>query len=103
MKSSDSPGAIPASAHFAVGDTALGNDLKWRITACLRDRIPDLRDIHITVFGNTAALRGEVRSLSEKRMCIECCRHVPGVIRVVDDLVVAEQSTASHRREEELS
>ena len=81
----------PAPTHFAESDTSQGRDLQWRISACLQARIPDIQGIHIAVFGNTVALRGEVRSLCEKRLCLECCRHVPGVMRLVDDLTVAIQ------------
>ena len=90
MKSSAHPETLPTPTQFAVGNTAQGHDLKWRIEACMRDRLPGLQGIHITVFGNTVALRGKVCSLQEKWQCIECCRHVPGVIRVVDDLKIAE-------------
>lgn len=65
-------------------------DLKWRIEACLQKRIPDLEGIHVTVVGSTAAIRGHLRSQCDKRFCIECCRHVPGVMRVVDELLVDE-------------
>lgn len=75
--------------RFAEGTAALRGDLEWRIKACLRDRLPGLKgDLHITVIGGTAVIRGTVRSLADKLRCIECCRHVPGVMRVVDDLVV---------------
>lgn len=90
MKPPDPPETNSALAHFAEGDTSQGNELKGRILACLRDRLPDLPGIHITVFGNTAVLRGEVRSLPEKRLCVECCRHVPGVVRVMDDMTIAD-------------
>ena len=80
---------LPAPTHFAERDPTDGRDLQWRIAACLTHRIPDLQGIHITVFGNTAALRGEVGSIREKQRCLECCRRVPGVMRVVDDLTVA--------------
>jgi osmotically-inducible protein OsmY len=49
--------------------------------------------IHITVIGSTAAMRGTVRSPQDKRLCLECCRHVPGVTRVVDDLIVDDEGT----------
>ena len=95
MKSSD----LPIPTTFTGVDTSEWSDLKRRITACLSSRLPELQGIHITVYGNTATLRGEVRSLHEKRLCLECCRHVPGVMRVVDDLTLAEQAPVS--REEE--
>jgi hypothetical protein len=56
MNSSDRPEIVPAPTHFAEGDTSQGRDLKWRIMACLKIRIPDLKDIRITVVGNTAVL-----------------------------------------------
>ena len=90
MQSPDHPELIPTPIQFAEGNVAEGQDLKWRITACLNTRIPDLKDIHITVVGNTAVLRGKVRTLQEKLLCLKCCRHVPGVMRIVDDLIVAE-------------
>jgi hypothetical protein len=102
MKSSDFPETMPAPTHFADGDVAEGHDLRWRIMACLRGRIPDLQGIHITVFGNTAVLRGKVRTVQEKWLCLKCCPHVPGVIRVVDDLTVAEQAVIYFDPEEEL-
>jgi len=87
MRTANNP-HTPAETQFATPD-ANKADLKWRITACLRDRLPGLRgDIHVTVIGSTAAIRGTVRSLQDKRLCLECCRRVPGVMRVVDDLIV---------------
>lgn len=84
-----SPADIPAGTKFANPETGNRADLEWRIKACLRDRLPGLKAvIHITVIGSTAAIRGTVRSPQDKRLCIECCRHVPGVMRVVDDLIV---------------
>ena len=103
MKSSDHTELVPASTHYADGDVGEGHDLEWRIMACLRSRIPDLRGIHITVFGNTAALRGEVCSLNEKRLFLECCRHVPGVMGVVEDLTVTDETLFHRSREEEWS
>jgi hypothetical protein len=86
MKPSDNSDLAPAPDHFATGNVAEGQDLKWRIEACFKSRIPEIQGIHVTVFGGSAVLRGKVRSSQEKRLCLECCRHVPGVTRVVDDL-----------------
>ncbi len=90
MKPAEKPEFTPAT-QYAKPDTSDREDLKGRVMACLRDHHTDLRGIHVTVFGGTAALRGHVRSLEEKRLCVVCCRHVPGVMRVVDDLVVADE------------
>ena len=91
MEPSDQPEIVPAPTHFAAGDATIGDDLNRRLMACLRERIPDLKGIHVAVFGNTAVLRGEVRTLDERRLCVECCRHVPGVMKIVNDLTVADQ------------
>jgi len=94
MDSADQPEIVPAPAptHFAAGEAAFGHDLNRRILACLRERIPDLKGIHVAAFGNTAVLRGEVRTIEEKRVCVECCRRVPGVMKIVNDLTVADHS-----------
>jgi osmotically-inducible protein OsmY len=64
-------------------------ELARRIVACLRDRAPDVEGIDVTVTGNTAEVRGRLHSPHEKWLCLECCRHVPGVMHVVDELVIA--------------
>jgi osmotically-inducible protein OsmY len=102
MKSSDQAEIGLAPTQFADGDTTKGHDLKWRIMACLGGRIPEFHGIHVTVFGSTAALRGQVPSLHEKRLFLQCCRHVPGVMRVVDDMSVAEPTLLYHDPDEEL-
>jgi osmotically-inducible protein OsmY len=80
----------PGPTQFAAGDTSESNDLRSRIVASLRDRSPNSQGIRVTVFGGTAVLRGTLTLAQDKRLCLECCRHVPGVIRVIDELVVAD-------------
>jgi hypothetical protein len=89
---SDHDATATTTAEF---DTPDRNELTWRITACLRERVPDLHEIRVTAIGNTAAIRGTLRSLHEKRLCLECCRRVPGVRRVIDELIVIDASPAS--------
>ena len=101
MEPADQPEIVPAPAHFAAGDAVFGDELNRRIMACLRGRIPDLKGIHVAVFGNTAVIRGEVRTLEEKAMCLECCRHVPGVAKIVNDLTVADTSPIHFDPEED--
>src|SRR5689334_393469 len=92
MDPAEQPDIVPAPTHFAKGDATSGTDLNRRLLACLRERLPDLTGIHVAVFGSTATLRGEVRTTEEKALCIACCRHVPGVVKIVDDLTVADNS-----------
>ncbi|MBS0266828.1 MAG: BON domain-containing protein [Planctomycetes bacterium] len=75
---------------FAQTGCGVRVDLEWRIKACLRERLPGLKgEIFVTVVGGSAVIRGSVLSLIDKNRCIECCRHVPGVRKVVDDLLVS--------------
>ncbi len=92
MEPADQPAIIPAPTHFAAGDAAFGHDVARRIAACLRERMAELKGIHVAAFGNTAVLRGEVRTAEEKRLCVECCRHVPGVMKIVNDLTVVDHA-----------
>ena len=91
MKSSDNPELVPAPDNFAKSDTADGDQLKQRIRASLKDRFSNLQGVHVTVFGTTVALRGKVPSKDDKRLILEYCRTVPGVMRVVNDLIVADE------------
>lgn len=79
------------SQFAAAGRLFSRHGIELRIVACLRDRIPDLQGVHVTAIGSTAVLRGELPSSHDKWICLECCRHVPGVIRVVDELIVVEE------------
>ena len=58
---------------------------------CLKGHFPALRGVRVTVIGSTAAIRGEVSSKDDKRLCLDSCRQVPGVNRIVDELVVVEK------------
>jgi osmotically-inducible protein OsmY len=92
MESFGSSDIVPVPQQFAEGNTGEGRDLQRRIMACLKDRFPALRGVHVTVIGGTADLRGEVSSKTDKRLCVEYCRHVPGVLKIVDELIVAEKA-----------
>ena len=80
----------PIATYFAEPDSTERHELMWRIMACLRGRLPEIEGLHVAVVDHTAALRGTLRSQHDKRLCVECCRHVPGVMRVVDELTVTE-------------
>jgi osmotically-inducible protein OsmY len=96
MKSSDYSEIVPAPANYATSDTAEAELLKRRIAACLTDRFPKLKGIHVTVFGTSVAVRGKISSKNDKRLCLECCSQIPGVRRVVDELIVADEIETSH-------
>ena len=92
MNLPEQPDSVPTPTQFAEGNSAEGHDLRCRILAGLKARDLKLKNVHVTVFGGTVALRGEVRSLHDKRLYLDSCRHVSGVIRVVDELLVTKRT-----------
>ncbi len=62
-------------------------EIKRRITILLSQRgVSSLRRLHIEVQDGTVTLRGNVASFYERQLCLSCCRHVPGVFRMVDEI-----------------
>lgn len=50
--------------------------------------VPGVERIKIEVDGNTVTVHGVLPSPDAKRICLECCRHVAGVIRLIDEVEV---------------
>lgn len=64
-------------------------DLEHRLVNFLDARhVPGRELVHLDVHGGTVIVRGPLHSAREKWLCIECCRHVAGVIKLVDEIVV---------------
>jgi osmotically-inducible protein OsmY len=51
--------------------------------------ICDAKQVVVKVASGTVIVCGELASREAKWRCLECCRHVAGVIRVVDQLRVS--------------
>ena len=62
------------------------SDLKNRIISCLSQRGVSRR-LDIEVQDGTVTLRGTVPSFYQRQLCL-CCKYVPGVRAVVDELRV---------------
>jgi hypothetical protein len=89
----DPEAGAPASVgdFDRVADPAAG--LRQRIFAMLLARnVPAIDALEIEVSGGTVTIRGRLPSPQAIRLCIECCRHMPGVLRVNDKLEI-EDST----------
>jgi len=72
--------------HSATDDRALAHraDLFLRTRGvCGADRVV------VKAAGGTLIVCGELASRHDKWRCLECCRHVAGVLHVVDQLQVA--------------
>ena len=70
------------------------SELRRRIIIFLSQKgVSSAGRLSIAVNEGTVTLRGTVASFYERQMCL-CCKHVPGVRKVIDDLKV-ELPTAS--------
>ncbi|MCA9119410.1 MAG: hypothetical protein H6822_05775 [Planctomycetaceae bacterium] len=70
-------------------ETKQDDDLKKRLVNVLHSRhVPGGESVHFHVKGGTVVAHGPMRSMHAKWLCVECCRHVAGVIKFVDELVV---------------
>ena len=63
-------------------------------------RVPGRECIQLNVYGGVVAVSGRIPTRYAKWLCIECCRRVAGVIRVIDNVeiepAVNERPTAVH-------
>ena len=70
--------------------TAEDRDLEHRIVIFLQDRhVPDCQSVQVKAASGTVVVRGQVSSAHSKWLCMECCRHVAGVIKLVDKVRIA--------------
>jgi osmotically-inducible protein OsmY len=71
-------------------------DLQSRVVNYLvGHRMPALRKIEVEARGGTVVLRGRVDSFYQKQLCLNCCRRVAGVIKLVEDVAVTSASPQS--------
>jgi osmotically-inducible protein OsmY len=76
------------SPAIAAPTESAAVDLKNRITSFLNGRgVPSSR-LNIEVMGGTVTLQGSVSTFYQRQLCISCCQHVAGVLRLVDQLTV---------------
>jgi hypothetical protein len=81
-------------------------DLENRIANFLHHRkVPHSENVHAFARVGTVIVSGELPSRRAKWLCLECCRRVAGVIRLVDKLSVPSEprlATPRHRPEFQL-
>ena len=74
---------------------AVDHELKRRIINFLRTcRVPGLANLEVEAETGTVVIRGTLPSASAKWLCLECSRHVSGVVDVVDEIEVQPLDTA---------
>jgi len=68
-------------------------DLERRLVNYLLGyKMPALRQVRVEVDNGTVVLRGTVSSYHQRQLCINCCRRVAGVIKLVDQIHVVAAS-----------
>ena len=73
-------------------------DLETRIRIFLAGQgVAALRRITVSANGGTVTLCGRVGSFYEKQLCLNCCRHVAGVIQIIDEIQVQDRAAARPR------
>jgi len=66
------------------------DDLRRRVVTYLFSRqLPTLRRLQVDANSGTVVLEGRVSSFYEKQVCLNCCRRVAGVVKLVDRVAVA--------------
>ncbi len=74
-------------------------DLCRRITDFLIERgVRFIDQARLTADGGVLTVRGWLASADDQRLCIACCRHTAGVVRVVDRTHVARHHRPKRRR-----
>lgn len=69
-------------------------ELAKRIVNTLVDRhVCGLENVNINVTGGVVTLYGKVPTAHERFLCVECCRHVAGVVRIYDALELGSGSS----------
>lgn len=53
---------------------------------------PTLRRLAVEVHDGEVTVRGRVGSFYEKQLTGDCCRHVPGVRRLIDEVCVESRA-----------
>ena len=72
------------------------HDLQRRVVNFLSGRgIFESHSLDVEAEYGTVVIRGTLPTPHAKRLCLECCRHVAGVTKVIDEVEVESPSEAS--------
>ena len=91
------PRVLASTLYSANTDS----ELEHRLANFLHQRgVPGGNSVRLDAQGGVVAVSGELPTRYAKWLCIECCRRVAGVIKVIDNMqihsAVAELPTSVH-------
>lgn len=73
---------VPSSTLYTP---SMDSELEARICSFLQQRhVPHCGRVRLRAQGGAVVLSGKLSSRHAKWLCMECCRHVAGVIKLVD-------------------
>jgi osmotically-inducible protein OsmY len=79
---------LPMSSPVIVESTK-NEELKRKVYGFLRDLDPSsARRVTVEIADGVVTLRGRVLTFYARQLFVECCRRIPGVSAVVDELRV---------------
>ncbi len=79
--------------------TAYERDLEDRVRRFLQlNATHGMENVRAEVQGGIVILRGRVSSERDRSLGTNCCRHVPGVLPVIDKLTAAEELRPTKRQ-----
>lgn len=73
-------------------DLNVDRELERRVVSFLHNRQHALRGVTASADAGTVTLRGTVRSFYERQLCIEYCRQVEGLVKLVDHVEVVDRN-----------
>ena len=78
------------STLLAKGETDRDVDLRRRVVSFLTDsNMPGLRQLRVDAVDGIVTLQGTVRTYYEKQLSQQRCKRVAGVVRLIDNVEVA--------------
>ena len=92
---------IPRTQISTLYSASIDSELEHRLANYLYQRdVPGGNSVQLNAHGGVVALSGELPTRYAKWLCIECCRRVAGVIKVIDNMkiepAINERPTAVH-------
>lgn len=89
------PRSLPEILRHSSADEML----KRRLVNFLHERqVPEAHALHVQSHVGTIVVSGKLKSRHDKWLCLECCRRVAGVIKLIDQLEVRPPQVSIARK-----
>lgn len=83
---------------YPVTEQLDNTGLQQRVVGFLNNRgLPGADCLRVTVADGMVVIKGRLPSSQVRRLCLDCCRHVAGVVGVVDQTRIAQPAAVQDR------